>query len=244
MNILDFVKIETSTKDDGNMSLSYGEKKEVMENRKKFFKEKGFEYDNTYLLRTDFKDFKKLNNVGIVKETPKEFSAVDSTDALITENKEISLGLLTADCLQITLYDSEHEVLSLVHAGFLWQNAGIIDNAIAKLKQIFSSDPQKVFVHLGNCISSKHFRYDENILKKTEENSWIRKTISKDNHPERPYIIDLRKSARLNLKDLGILEENIEDTGIDCYTDNYFSHVRSVFTDEKDGRHITVVQMK
>jgi polyphenol oxidase len=245
MNILDYVKIETSTVKDGNMSTSYGEKEEVIENRKNFFKEKGFEYDNTYLLRTDFKDFKKLDNVRIVGDIPEEFSMVDNTDGLITDSKDISLALLTADCLQITLFDFEHKVLSLVHAGFLWQNAGIIDIAISTLKETFSSKPEKILVHLGNCISAKHFRYDENILEKTEEDSWIRKSITKDTHPERPYVIDLRKAALLNLEDIGVLEENIEDTGIDCYTNKeYFSHVRSVFSDEKDGRHITLVQMK
>jgi hypothetical protein len=34
------------------------------------------------------------------------------------------------------------------------------------------------------------------------------------------------------------------DTGIDCYSDKkYFSHARSVYTEEKDGRHITLVQI-
>jgi copper oxidase (laccase) domain-containing protein len=65
-----------------------------------------------------------------------------------------------------------------------------------------------------------------------------------DNHPERPYIIDLRKSAILNLKEIGILDKNIFDTKLDCYINNYFSHVKSVFTEEKDGRHITLVQIK
>lgn len=244
MNILDFVKIETSTKDDGNMSYSYGQKKEVKKNRRRFFEKNGFKYQNTYLLRTDFKEFKELDTVGVVDVVLNRFTIVHNTDALITDSKDIVLALLTADCLQITAYDPEKEVVALIHAGYMWQDAGIIDKTFSVLKKRFGTKPEDVLVHLGNCISPKYFRYDENILNKTKEDSWIRKTITKDNHPERPYIIYLRKSAILNLKDIGVQDKNILDTKLDCYTDGYYSHVRSVFTDEPDGRHITLVQMK
>ena len=245
MNILDYVKIETSTVEDGNMAISYGEKEEVIENRKNFFKEKGFEYDNTYLLRTDFKDFMVLDNVEVVNNPPNQFSVSDKTDALVTDNKDVVLALLTADCLQITIYDPIQKTVGLIHAGFKWQDAGIIDKTFKIMQEKFSTKAENVLIHLGNCISVNHYRWDKNIFKNSTEDSWVRRCLTKDNYPERPYIIDLRKSAILNLKDLGLLEENIYDTGIDCYTDKrYFSHVRSVFTDEKDGRHITLVQMK
>jgi hypothetical protein len=241
MNILDYVRIETSTKDDGNMAYDKGRREEVFINRKKFFSKNGMNYNNTYEIITNQKEF---NNVKIVQEPSKTLSLVKHKDALITNNKDIVLALVTADCLQITVFDPEHNILGLIHAGFRWQDAGIIDKAFQLLKDKFKTEPKDVLVHLGNCISPEHYRWDENILKITDKDSWIRKTIIEDNHPERPYIIDLRKAAVLNLKDIGVIQNNILDSGIDCYSDNYFSHVRSVFTDEKDGRHITLVQMK
>jgi copper oxidase (laccase) domain-containing protein len=244
MNILNYVDIQTSTKEDGNMALSYGKEQQVRENRRVFWEKKGFKYENTYLMRTDFENLKELNNVEIVKHKPSKLTVVSNTDALITSNKDVVLALLTGDCLQITVYDPKHRVLSLIHAGFRWQNAGIIDNTFEKLTSEFSTDPKDVLIHLGNCISPRFYRWDRNILDITDKKSWIRKTMVEDNHPERPYIIDLRKSAILNLKEIGILDKNIFDTKLDCYINNYFSHVKSVFTEEKDGRHITLVQIK
>ena len=242
MNILDFVKIETSTVDDGNMSYSYGDQDVVDENKKRFFKNKGFNYNNTYLLRTNFK---KLDEVKVLETSPKDFKVVHDVDSIITNSREVVLALLTADCLQITLYDTKNSVLALIHAGFRWQNGGIIDRTFEILQNRYRTQTNDVLVHLGNCISVENYSWDSNILNHTNEGSWIRKTIKKDDHPKRPYTIDIKKAAKLNLKDIGVLQENILDSNIDCYSDmNYFSHVRSVYSNEKDGRHITVVQMK
>jgi copper oxidase (laccase) domain-containing protein len=113
------------------------------------------------------------------------------------------------------------------------------------LEKEFDTEPKDVFVHLGNCISPEYYRWDENIFKYIDKESWIGKTIEKHEHKERPYRIDIRKAAILNLKDIGLKDENIIDSNVDCYSDpNYFSHVRCVYSNEPDSRHITLVQMK
>lgn len=242
MSILDYVTVETSTKADGNMSYSHGKEEEVDKNRLEFWRRNGFKYDNSYLLRTDFE---QRDTVKVVNDAPEEFTIVHNTDALITDSKEVVLALLTGDCLQITAFDPKQNIVSLIHAGFRWQDAGIIDKAFKTMKERFGTHPKDVLVHFGNCISGNNYRWDKNIFKNTRKDSWIRKCITKDDHPDRPYVIDMKKSAILNLQDIGVLEKNIYDTNIDCFTDrNYFSHVRSVYSDEPDGRHITVVQMK
>jgi hypothetical protein len=242
MNIYKYVKIETSTKEDGNMSYSYGKKTQVKYNRKRFWEEKGFEYNNSYLIRTDFEN---LNNVSVVNSKPKKFTVVHNTDALITNNKEVVLALLRADCLPIIAFDPNTKVLALIHAGFRWQDAGIIDKTFKTMQKKFNSKPRDFLVYFSDCISPKHYKWDSNILEQTHKNSWIRKTLIKTDDPQRSYSIDLRKAAILNLKDIGVLEESIEDSEIDCFSNtDYFSHVRSVYSNEKDGRHITLVQMK
>ncbi|KUK76404.1 MAG: Putative cytoplasmic protein [candidate division WS6 bacterium 34_10] len=242
MNILDFVRIETSTVKDGNMSHTYGEKEEVNSNRRKFWMKNGFKYDNTYLLRTSFE---KLDNVKVLNTLPNGFTVVQDVDSVLTNNRDVVLALLTADCLQITLYDSKHSVLGLIHAGFKWQDARIIDNTFKVMENEFDSEPKDVLIHLGNCISPEYYRWDSNIFKYIDKESWIGKTIEKDNHKEKPYRIDIRKAAILNLKDIGVRDENIIDSNVDCYSDrNYYSHVRSVYSNEPDSRHITLVQMK
>jgi hypothetical protein len=241
MNILQYVRVETSTKEDGNMSYNYGKKTQVKYNRKRFWEKKGLEYDSSYLIRTDFNN---LSNVSVVNSKPKKFSVVHNTDALVTNNKEVVLALLTADCLPIVAFDPHSKVLALIHAGFRWQDAGIIDKTFKTMKSEFNSQPKDFLIYLGDCISPEYYKWDSNILDRTHRDSLIRKTLIKTDDSERSYSIDLRKAAILNLKDIGVLEKNIEDSKIDCFSNtNYFSHVRSFYSDEREGRHITLVHM-
>jgi hypothetical protein len=223
------------------MSYNYGKKTQVKYNRKRFWEKKGLEYDSSYLIRTDFNN---LSNVSVVNSKPKKFSVVHNTDALVTNNKEVVLALLTADCLPIVAFDPHSKVLALIHAGFRWQDAGIIDKTFKVMQNEFSSKPKDFLVYLGDCISPEYYKWDSNILDRTHRDSLIRKTLIKTDDSERSYSIDLRKAAILNLKDIGVLEKNIEDSKIDCFSNtNYFSHVRSFYSDEREGRHITLVHM-
>ena len=45
-------------------------------------------------------------------------SAIPDIDALITDKKEILLGILSADCLPILLFDPKKEVVAAIHAGW------------------------------------------------------------------------------------------------------------------------------
>ena len=242
MNILDYVRIETSTVKNGNMDYRFGDRQKIEKRREAYWGEKDFKIENTYLVKTNPKVFDMAK---ILKEKPQQLTECDGYDSLITNNDEIVLGLFTADCLQITAYDFKNKVLALIHSGFKWQNAGMINKTFNMMKEEFGTNLKNVLVHLGNCIAPEYYRWDENILNNVNKNSWIYKTLEKDDHPKRAYKINLRKAARFNLRDIGVLDENIFDSDIDCYTnENYFSHVRSVYTKEKEGRHITLVQMK
>lgn len=239
MNILNYVQITTSTVNDGNMSYSYGDKEQVDLNKKKFWRKEGFDYNKTYQIKTNVQDFDKVK---VVTHTPQELIIVEETDALITDNNEITLALLTADCLTVTLYDPIQKVLALVHCGMKWENAGILDRVVQKMKEEFKCKPSDMLVHLGNCIGKENYKWDSNIFNVINKDSFVYKNIIKET--ENSYNIDLRKSVKDHLNSTGITQENILDSGIDCYTDlNYFSHARSINTGEVEGRHITLVKM-
>ena len=49
-------------------------------------------------------------------------------DALITKEKKIILGILTADCVPILIYDKKLKIVSAIHAGWKGAYKGIIKN--------------------------------------------------------------------------------------------------------------------
>lgn len=68
-------------------------------------------------------------------------------DFLIT-NQPMAIGVMTADCLPVVLYDTKTHSVGVVHAGWRGMLAGVIEQAIAQMEQTFGScrsDMQVVF---------------------------------------------------------------------------------------------------
>ncbi len=242
MNILDFVNIQTSTIEDGNMSYMYGTEEEVLQNKKCFWEKYGFEYDHTYQIKTNIQ---KFNSAKYLESTTQEFTVVEDTDALISHNPENLLALLTADCLAVVLFDPKTKMVALVHCGMKWEDAGILDATFEYFKK--DSKPSDILVYLGCCIGRESYRWDSNIFNIISPNSFVSKNITKDTSDDSQYCyrIDLRNAVLQHLESLGIESTNIVDSKIDCYTDRrYFSHTRAINLQEQEGRHVTLVQVK
>ena len=57
-------------------------------------------------------------------------------DALITDQKKVIIGVLTADCVPILIYDKKNNIIGCIHAGWKGAFGGIIENTISKIKKL------------------------------------------------------------------------------------------------------------
>ena len=57
------------------------------------------------------------------------------SDAIITKEKDIALGVVTADCVPILIYDKKNDIVGCIHAGWKGAFSGIIKNTISKIKE-------------------------------------------------------------------------------------------------------------
>ena len=57
-------------------------------------------------------------------------------DAMITKMKGFALGVLTADCVPIVLYDTKNEIVGCIHAGWKGAFFGVIKNTIDGIASI------------------------------------------------------------------------------------------------------------
>ena len=53
---------------------------------------------------------------------------------MITRYKKIALGVLTADCVPILVYDKRNKIIGCIHAGWRGALSGIIKKTIIKIK--------------------------------------------------------------------------------------------------------------
>ena len=79
------------------------------------------------------------NKVTIINNKNKNSKKFYS-DAIITNIKGLALGVVTADCVPILLYDQKNETIACIHAGWKGAFSGIIENTIGKLKKLNSNN--------------------------------------------------------------------------------------------------------
>ena len=162
-------------------------------------------------------------------------------DALITNVKNFALGVLTADCVPILLYDKNQKIITAIHAGWKGVYKGIISRVVKFLIKK-GSKPKDLIAVIGPCIAQKNYEVQKDFKDKF---------IKKDKQSKKFFIIKKNKTYfSLNnyvysqLKKLGI--KNLEKINKDTFEpkNNFFSARRSIRNKEDDyGRNISVIMI-
>ena len=159
-------------------------------------------------------------------------------DAMITKMNKVALGVLTADCVPIIVYDLRNKIIGCIHAGWKGAFLGVIENTIKKLKKLNSNN--KIFASVGPCIGKKSYEVDilfyENFVSESRSNKIYFKYKSKTKKlfNLRKYVTD--KLLKLNVK--------VDQVNKDTFAEksNFFSYRRSRKLMQKDyGRCISTV---
>jgi len=179
------------------------------------------------------------NKVIIINKKNKNSKKFNS-DAMITKMKGLGLGVVTADCVPIILYDIKSQIIGCIHAGWKGASSGITENTIKKFKKLNSNN--KIFASVGPCIGKKSYEVDINFYKKflskSKKNAiyFVKKNNNKRLFNLRKYIND--KLIKLNVK--------VDHVNHDTFKEKnkFFSYRRSQKLGENDyGRCISVISL-
>ena len=147
-------------------------------------------------------------------------NAIEDCDALITNEKDIVLTILTADCVPILLYDSEKKVVAAVHAGWKGTKAKIIAKTVLKMNEIYGCEPKNIIAALAPSIGSCCYEVGEDVAEHFFD------TATGYRQVEDKYMLDLPCINKYQLLEVGLSEDNIEMSDIctACEVDRYFSY--------------------
>jgi len=179
------------------------------------------------------------NKVIIINKKNKNSKKFNS-DALITKMKGFALGVVTADCVPIILYDIRNQIIGCIHAGWKGASSGIIENTVKKFKKLNSKN--KIFASIGPCIGEKSYEVDINFYKKFILKS--KKNVvyfSKKNKDKK--LFNLRKYVNDKLIKLNVKVDHVNH---DTFKEKnrFFSYRRSQKLGENDyGRCISVISL-
>lgn len=161
-------------------------------------------------------DFLNLTNTERAKR-------LEGVDALLTDVKGLCIGVSTADCVPIMLYDKETGVVGAVHAGWRGTVKRIADAAVQQMVSGFGSDPKNIKAIVGPSISKAAFEVGDEVYEAFSNEGFPMSEISCRFNNR--WHIDLWECNRLLLLSLGLQDKNIFISGICTYSNpnDFFS---------------------
>lgn len=165
---------------------------------------------------------------------------LEGIDALMTNLSGVCIGVSTADCIPIILYDSEHHVAAVVHSGWRGTVANIAGVAVTSMQMAYHTRPEVLQAVIGPGISLENFEVGDEVYEEFAAASYPMDQIARRYEK---WHIDLWECCRLQLEDVGLKSENIQTSGICTYdhSDDYFS-ARKLGTDS--GRILTGIVLR
>lgn len=159
----------------------------------------------------------------------------DSVDAIVTTMHAAVIGVNTADCLPVLLYDEEAEVIAAAHAGWRGAVKGILGDTIKAMEAVGASAARiRAIVCPAICVDC--FEVGEEVAEQFPASCVKRIPGSK------PHV-NLPQFAREALMEAGLHDANITLTGActRCNPRRYFSARRLGIN---SGRNYSFIMLK
>lgn len=198
------IVVAVSSIEDGDMKLRGHNSRKVHKNRQQFLEENNIRPSQTVLVRMSYEadDFTKYSTVKKVSiNGENEIGDYISSDALVTDQKEIALFLPLADCVGAVLYDPKKKALMVSHLGRHNVEQYGAKHSVEYMVEEFGSSPKDILVWMSPAAGKENyplFKFNDKSLHEVNEEHFL--------------------SA-------GILPSNIQISLVDTTKDeNYYSH--------------------
>ena len=157
---------------------------------------------------------------------------LEGYDAFITNLPGVAIGVRTADCVPILLYDPVRRVIAAVHSGWKGTVLKISQGVIDMMEEVFGTNPEDLRAVIGPCIGPDSFQVGEEVAEKFKDAGFPMSQIWSFRGPgdgtpmSGGHHIDLFQANEWLLQERGIRPGNIRVDAIDTYRDPTFFSAR------------------
>lgn len=164
---------------------------------------------------------------------------LEDQDAVVTREPGVCIGVSTADCVPVLMYDDEARVIAAVHAGWRGMVKRIAVRALEAMETL-GADASRVRVAIGPSIALKSFEVGEEVVDAFLDAGFHPCILSRQE--PKPHI-DLWQACAMQLEEAGVPVRNIQFSGVDTYEsyDEFFSARRLGI---KSGRIFSGIMLK
>ena len=156
--------------------------------------------------------------------------ALEGVDALMTHLNGLCIGVSTADCIPVLLFDKKLRVVSAIHAGWRGTLARIAAKTVAAMTAVYGSRPSDIVAQIGPGISLESFEVGSEVYEAFAAAGFDMTAISRQ-YPstrqpqQQKWHIDLPACNSLQLVESGLSANHISHCGICTYQHSatYFS---------------------
>lgn len=179
--------------------------------------------------------------IAMTEEARKEF--LEGIDAVVTNVPGVCIGVSTADCIPVLLYDEEHQAVAAIHAGWKGTVVRIVQKTVRLMTETYGTRPEALKAVIGPGISLKNFEVGDEVY-----DAFAQKDFPMDKIATRfaKWHIDLPLCNKLQLTDLGVKDANVHIEPICTYdnTDQFFSARVEQKGLEKCGRNFNAIMIE
>jgi polyphenol oxidase len=209
-----------------NLSSHVGDAQaNVDENRRRFFGAVGV----TEGTRAVYQDQMHSSNINVVNGGE---GVVKDSDALITGEPNVLLGVTVADCTPILLYEPKAKLIAAIHAGWRGTEQMITLAAVRKMVELGAS-PENIFAFIGASASGEKYEVGLEVATLFEEKHLV------DLHNGK-FLLDVKAANLDQLLFAGIPANQIDGSPLCTISDERLHSYRR--DGKRSGRMLAVIE--
>lgn len=164
-----------------------------------------------------------------------ELTGRPRADAMITDQANLGLAILTADCVPVFIHDQKRSIIGIAHAGWRGTIAHIASKTLLKMGKNFGTLPLDCQAHLGPSIQKCCYQVSEHLADRFVDKFGESVRINRK-------FLDLPTANKIQLQRQGMSNKAIS-MATDCTAcrPELFYSYRSEST---DGRMISLIALR
>ncbi len=180
--------------------------------------------------------------VVVIDDAKKIYGEQDlpKADAIVANQKNIAVGVITADCSPVLLFDEKAGIIAAAHAGWRGAKLGVLENVVAEMKKLGATNIEAL---IGPMIQQESYEVSQEFF-----DDFVR-----DNSVNKKFFIAGKESGKFQFDLPSYVEEKLVFLGarvancrIDTYKneEKFFSFRRSTHRNEQNcGRNISIIEI-
>ena len=158
---------------------------------------------------------------------------LEGVDALITNVTGVCIGVSTADCIPVLLYDEAHHAAAAIHAGWRGTVKRIAAKAVESMRDSFGTHPEELKAVIGPGISLDAFEVGDEVYDQFQAEGFPMVKIARRYPAKLPPLggieggfkwhIDLPLCNLIQLEEAGVSQIELSSICTWQQSDDYFS---------------------